>query len=30
VGGLFDYIPKDAIVFIDESHVSVPQIWSYV
>ena len=23
---LFDYIPKDAIVFIDESHVSVPQI----
>ena len=23
---LFDYIPKNAIVFIDESHVSVPQI----
>ena len=23
---LFDYLPKDAIVFIDESHVSVPQI----
>ena len=23
---LFDYIPKDAIVFVDESHVSVPQI----
>ena len=23
---LFDYIPKDSIVFIDESHVSVPQI----
>ena len=23
---LFDYIPKDAVVFIDESHVSVPQI----
>ena len=23
---LFDYIPKEAIVFIDESHVSVPQI----
>jgi excinuclease ABC subunit B len=23
---LFDYIPKDAIVFIDESHVSIPQI----
>ena len=23
---LFDYIPKNAIVFVDESHVSVPQI----
>ncbi|MDC0006206.1 excinuclease ABC subunit UvrB [Gammaproteobacteria bacterium] len=23
---LFDYLPKNAIVFIDESHVSVPQI----
>ena len=23
---LFDYIPKNAIIFIDESHVSVPQI----
>ena len=23
---LFDYVPKNAIVFIDESHVSVPQI----
>ncbi|MBH37080.1 MAG: excinuclease ABC subunit B [Gammaproteobacteria bacterium] len=23
---LFDYIPKDAIVYVDESHVSVPQI----
>ena len=23
---LFDYLPKDTIVFIDESHVSVPQI----
>ena len=23
---LFDYLPKDSIVFIDESHVSVPQI----
>jgi len=23
---LFEYLPKDAIVFIDESHVSVPQI----
>ena len=23
---LFDYIPKDAILFVDESHVSVPQI----
>ena len=23
---LFDYIPKNAIVFLDESHVSVPQI----
>ena len=23
---LFDYIPKDALVFIDESHVTVPQI----
>ena len=23
---LFDYIPKNAIVFMDESHVSVPQI----
>ena len=23
---LFDYLPKDAIVYIDESHVSVPQI----
>ena len=23
---LFDYLPKDAIVFIDESHVSIPQI----
>ena len=23
---LFDYVPKDALVFIDESHVTVPQI----
>ncbi len=23
---LFDYIPKDAIVFVDESHVTIPQI----
>ncbi len=23
---LFDYLPKDALVFVDESHVSVPQI----
>lgn len=23
---LFDYIPKDALVFVDESHVTVPQI----
>ena len=23
---LFDYIPKDALVFVDESHVSIPQI----
>ena len=23
---LFDYIPENAIVFVDESHVSVPQI----
>ena len=23
---LFEYLPKDAIVFVDESHVSVPQI----
>src|SRR5690606_17273448 len=23
---LFDYLPKDAIIFIDESHVTVPQI----
>ena len=23
---MFDYIPKNAIVFVDESHVSVPQI----
>ena len=23
---LFDYLPKNAIVFMDESHVSVPQI----
>jgi excinuclease ABC subunit B len=23
---LFDYLPKDVIVFVDESHVSVPQI----
>ena len=23
---LFDYIPKDAIVFIDESHVTIPQL----
>lgn len=23
---LFDYIPKDALVFVDESHVTIPQI----
>ena len=23
---LFDYLPKDAIIFVDESHISVPQI----
>jgi excinuclease ABC subunit B len=23
---LFDYLPKNSIVFMDESHVSVPQI----
>jgi excinuclease ABC subunit B len=23
---LFDYLPKDALVFVDESHVSIPQI----
>ena len=24
---LFDYMPSDAILIIDESHVTVPQIW---
>ena len=27
---LFDYIPENAILFVDESHVSVPQNWRNV